>query len=429
MTTAAAKGGQTATQKMLARASGLARVEPGDVVHPNPELVIIHDGYVETCYAQLSKLGYKRLRNPEKVVFVTDHEVAYTTQRAVERGRNIRKIAQEWRVGQHYDVGRGGHGHIFPIEAGIVKPGMFLFAYDPHCTNFGAIGALAMGTGTEVTSILATGSLWTVVPQTIRVNLEGKLPPGSHPRDVGFLLGHGFTEGTWGLDCDYRVIEFGGSGIDTFDLADRIAVVNTLTELGVANTLFASPPPNMNIAGAPDFLSDPDAAYEGVVTIDLAKVTPQVALPGGPERAANVETVAGRRIEHAYLGSCGSSMYEDMVAAANIIKGHQVAEGVRLIVVPGTNAIASRMAKEGIAQIYLDAGAQIMPPGCGPCAGGVMGPLMNGETSISTAATNHEGRFGGGEAFLGSPLTVAASAITGKITDPRDLAVVRQGAH
>jgi 3-isopropylmalate/(R)-2-methylmalate dehydratase large subunit len=206
-------------------------------------------------------------------------------------------------------------------------------------------------------------------------------------------------------------------------------LVNTLTEMGVANTLFANPPPGISTAGAPDFLSDPDAVYEGTMTMDLTKVTPQVALPGGPERAANVETVAGRRIEHAYLGACGSSMYEDFAAAAKIIKGHQVADGVRLLVVPGTNAIAGRMASDGITQIYLEAGAQILPPGCGPCAGGVMGPLMNGETSISTAATNHEGRFGGGEAFLGSPLTVAASAITGKITDPRDMAVVRQSAH
>jgi len=420
--------GLTATQKILARASGLARVEPGDVVHPRPELVIIHDGFVETVHQQLSGLGYRRVRDPERVVFVTDHEVAYTTPRAVERGRNIRRIAQTWNVGQFYDVGRGGHGHLFPMETGLVRPGMFLFAYDMHCTNFGAIGALAMGAGTEIGTVLATGSLWTIVPHTVCVTLEGALPPGSHPRDVGFLLAHGFAERTWDVDHDYRVVEFAGPGIDGLDLAARVALCNSITELGVANVLFAGPPPGTDVTGAPDFISDPDAAYEARITLDLAAVTPQVALPGGPERAATVESVAGRRIDHAYLGSCGSGMYEDFVVAADIIRGHRVADGVRLFVVPGTAEAARRLANDGITQVYIDAGAVVLPPGCGPCAGGIMGPLAPGEVSISTAATNHEGRFGpvGGEAFLGSPLTVAASAVAGRITDPRGLAGVRR---
>ena len=414
-------GGQTAVQKMLARASGLDRVAPGDVVHPRPELVIIHDGFVETAYQQLSKLGYRRIRDPERVVFVTDHEVAYTTQRAVERGRANRRIAKEWNVGQLYDVGRGGHGHLFPMETGLVRPGMFLFAYDMHCTNFGAVGALAMGAGTEIVTVLATGTLWTIVPHTVGVTLKGALPAGSHPRDVGFLLAHGFTEQTWQVDHDYRVIEFAGAGIDGLDLAARVALCNSITELGVANVLFASPPPGINVAGTADFVSDADAPYEGQLTLDLGAVTPQVALPGGPERAACVESVVGQRIDHAYLGSCGSGMYEDFVAAAGILRGHRIAEGVRMFVVPGTTATAKRLADEGIAQIYIDAGAIVLPPGCGPCAGGVMGPLANGEVSISTAATNHEGRFGGGEAYLGSPLTVAASAVAGEVTDPRKM--------
>src|SRR5262245_16258989 len=424
-------GGLTATQKILARASGLSRVAPGDVVHPRPELVIIHDGFVETAYQQLSTLGYRRIREPERVAFVTDHEVAYTTQRAVERGRNIRRIAREWNVGQLYDVGRGGHGHLFPMETGLVRPGMFLFAYDMHCTNFGAAGALAMGAGTEIVTVLATGTLWTIVPPTVCGKPPGPRPAGSHPRDVGFLLGHGFAERTWNADHDYRVIEFAGAGIEGLDLAARVALCNTITELGVANVLFAAPPPGFDIAAAPDFMSDEDAAYEARITLDLATVTPQVALPGGPERAAAVESVAGRRIDHAYLGSCGSGMYEDFVAAADIIRGRRVADGVRMFVVPGTTKTAKRLADDGITQVYIDAGAVVLPPGCGPCAGGVMGPLAVGEVSISTAATNHDGRFGpvGGEAFLGSPLTVAASAVAGQLTDPRNLVGAAHGAR
>lgn len=168
---------------------------------------------------------------------MTDHEVAYGSQRAVERGRNIRAIARAWNVGALYDAGRGGHGHIFPIEAGLIRPGMFLFCYDMHCTNFGAAGALAMAAGTEVTSVLATGSLWTTVPHTLRIDLQGALAGGAHPRDVGFLLAQGFADGRWGVQYDYRVVEFGGPGLASLDLAARVALCNSITEMGVANVL------------------------------------------------------------------------------------------------------------------------------------------------------------------------------------------------
>ena len=217
----------TAAQKILARACGRAHVEPGEVVYPVPELVIIHDGFVETSYRELHGLGYGSVVSPEKVVFVTDHEVAYTTQRAVERGRNIRRIAKAWNVGQLFDAGRGGHGHIFPMESGLVKPGMFLFCYDMHCTNFGAVGALAMAAGTEVTAVLATGSLWTTVPHTVRVDLTGSLRHGAHARDVGFLLAQGFGDGRFGVQHDYRIIEFGGPGIDRLGLASRVALISS----------------------------------------------------------------------------------------------------------------------------------------------------------------------------------------------------------
>ena len=414
-------GGLTAAQKILARASGRARVEPGEVVHPRPELVIIHDGYVETAYEQLTALGYGRVRDPERLVFVTDHEVAYTTPRAVERGRSIRRIAKSWETGRMFDVGRGGHGHLFPMENGLIRPGMFLFAYDMHCTNFGALGALAVGAGPEITTVLATGTLWTIVPHTLCVRLEGVLPAGSHARDVGFLLAHGFAEGTWNVAYDYRVIEFTGPGLQRLDLAARVALCSSITELGVANVLFGAPPPGIDTAGAPDFLSDADAAYEARITIDLAKVEPQVALPGGPERAAPAGSVAGQRIDHAFLGSCGSGMYQDFVDAASLMRGRSLPDGVRMFVVPGTTETARRLADDGLTQVFLDAGAVLLPPGCGPCAGGVMGPLGSGEVSISTAATNHEARFGAkdGAAYLGSPFTVAASAIAGRIVDPR----------
>ncbi len=402
----------TAVQKVLARASGKKSVAVGEVIYPDPELVIIHDGIVETLYNELAGLGYGRIVQPERVVFVTDHEVAYGSQKAVERGRNIRRIAKEWNIGQMFDVGRGGHGHIFPMEMGLVKPGMFLFAYDMHCTNFGSVGALAMASGYETSTVLATGSLWTQVPHTILVRLSGKLQGGAHPRDLGFLLAQGFATQRWGINCDYRVIEFGGEGLAHLDLASRVALCNSVTELGAANVFF----PCREVA------SDADAKYELEIDIDLARVSPQVALPGGPERAADVDEAAGRPIDHAFIGSCGSSMYEDFALAAGVLRGKRIAEGVRMFVVPGSIAIAQRLSAEGLTQVFLDAGAMVLPSGCGPCAGGLMGPLGSGEVSISTAATNHSGRFGAadGDVYLGSPLTVAASAIAGRITRPTE---------
>jgi 3-isopropylmalate/(R)-2-methylmalate dehydratase large subunit len=411
----------TAVQKMLAHAAGRPFVAIGDIIYPDPELVIIHDGYVETANTELAKLGFRSIWRPERVMFVTDHEVAYTTQRAVQRGRNIRQIARDWNVGHFFDVGRGGHGHIYPMEAGFVRPGMFLFAYDMHCTNFGAVGALAIGAGAEITSVLATGTLWTEVPETVRIELEGVLPSGAHPRDVGFLLSSGFSSGRFGVDHDNRVIEFAGSGIEAFDLAARVALCNTLTEIGVANILFALPPPGIDSTAACDFLSDPEAPYAGRIRLDLATLNPQVALPGAPDRAADIDTVVGTPVDHAFIGACGSAMYEDFATAARMMRGQRVAQRVRMFVGPGTNAVTERLANEGLLQLFIEAGAQVLPPGCGPCAGGLMAPLGPGEVSISTAATNHAGRFGAkdGEIYLASPLTVAASAIAGSVVNPR----------
>lgn len=410
----------TATQKMFARACGLDTVQPGEIVYPVPELLIIHDGFVETAYKELAEIGYGHVVAPEKIIFVTDHEVTYGSQRAVERGRNIRAIAKAWQIGQHFDVGRGGHGHIFPLEAGIVRPGMFLMAYDMHCTNFGAIGALAMAVGTEVTSVLATGSVWTQVPHTVRINLQGQLRRGAHARDVGFLLAEGFARGRWNAKHDYRVIEFDGPGLKELDLTARVALCNSVTEMGVANVLFNNAPPGVDLSGAPDFLSDPGAEYEFNIDFDLSDVEPQVALPGGPDRAEKLAEHVGQHIDHAYIGACGSGMYQDFVDAAEIMRGRRVFEGVRMFIVPGTASTAKRLADEGLAQIFIDSGAILLPPGCGPCAGGLMGPLGPGEVSIATAATNHAGRFGAHEAkiYLGSPITVAASAIHGCLSNP-----------
>ena len=422
--------GMTAVEKVLARASGAQSVQPWDVVYPEPELVFVHDGHVEGCRRELDALGITRLKRPERVVFVTDHEVVYLTPRAAERGARIRDTARAWRVGRFYDVGQGGHGHIFPLETGLVVPGMCVYASDMHCSNFGAIGAVPVRAGpVEIASVLAMGTLWTTVPPSVKVRLEGRLPSGVYGRDVGFRLARMLVDPANGVDPDYRYLEMVGAATEGMPVADLVALCNSPTEVGVAGVFV--PPSRQTLAwcrarATREFepvYSDADASYEAELVLDVSGLEPQVALPGSPANAAGVSEVGDVRVDHAYLGSCGSGMFDDFVRAASILEGRRVAPGTRLFVVPGTTGCATRLAEEGYTKIFHEAGAIVLPPGCGPCAGGNLGPMHAGEVSISTAATNHAGRMGARDAacYLGSPATVAASAVRGRITDPREM--------
>ena len=410
----------TMAEKLLAKAVGRESVKPGDVITPDPEIVIMHDGYVETAHRMLTQIGYKRITRPESVVILTDHNVINTSPRAIEQSRANRRIAAEWQVGAFYDVGRGGHGHIYPMETGMVRAGMFLISYDMHCTNFGAIGALAMRAGPDIPVVLATGTMWTMVPHTLRIDLVGAFKPGVYARDLGFKLSRDLTFGALGVEYDDRVVEFGGEATAGMPVSERIALCNTLTEIGVNNVLF--PPLSFNgekTAGG--VVSDADAQFESRTTLDLNDLGPQVALPGGPDRAVDIAAAVGRSVDQAFIGSCGSGMYEDFERAAALIRGKKISPNVRFFVVPGTIAIAQRMMNNGITKDFMDAGAIFLPAGCGPCAGGVGAPLGPGEVSISTAATNGSGRMGArdAECYLASPVTVAASALAGRIVDPR----------
>jgi 3-isopropylmalate/(R)-2-methylmalate dehydratase large subunit len=416
----------TFAEKMFAKASGKGIVRAGDIVYPDPELIIVHDAYLEAAYRELSKIGYARITHPEKLMVVTDHEVVYTTPQSVERSRANRRIVKIWEAGHFYDAGRGGHGHIFPMETGAVRPAAFVAAYDMHCSNFGAIGAYALATGPDITVMLATGSMWVCVPSTIIVELQGEIPAGVQARDIGFRLARDLMDNRYGLSWDGAVVEFQGASIDQIPVAARVGLINSLTEIGVVHVLF--PPMDTNnrpIVELTSLVSDSHAQIAGRIVINLGEASPQIALTGSPSNAVDIETLAGQRIDHAYIGACGSSHYEDFAAAADVMQGRPVADGVRLFVVPGTVETAKRMMKDGLTQRFLDAGAIVLPPGCGPCAGGATGAVGPNEVSLSTAATNGPGRMGASDAqyFLGSPLTVAAAAVAGHIVDPRGVSL------
>jgi 3-isopropylmalate/(R)-2-methylmalate dehydratase large subunit len=387
--------------------------------------VIVHDGLVVSSKAELDAVGIDRVFDPARVYFVTDHDVVYTSPRAVERGTQIRRIVKEWGIENFFDVGQGGHGHIFPIQAGVVVPGTFYFDNDRHCTNAGGIGAVGFRVGTEIATVLATGTAWTKVPKTIRLTLRGRVKPGVFGRDVGFRIVQDLAKR--GVDLDYRVLELAGD-LEQFSLDERVALCSSPTEMRAIGVFVPPSPAIVAEAKArakrpfePVF-SDADAEFEADLTLDLSEIEPQVVLTGGVDRGVDIAKMAGTPINHAFIGSCGSGMYEDLVAAAKLLKGRRVAPGVRLFVVPGSELNTRRMQTDGLMQVFVEAGAMVMPAGCGICSSGKMGPVHSGEVSISTAADNVVGRFGAKDAelYLASPATVAASAVTGRITDPRD---------
>lgn len=420
--------GYTAIEKVLARTCRQPGVRAGDVVYPDPDMIMIHDALVTEAKREMDRSGIDRLAHPAKVMMVSDHDVVYGSARAAERGAFNRKAAAEWGVVNFYDTGRGGHGHIFPMEEGKVLPGMFYFDNDTHSTNAGAVGAFGMRVGNEISRVLATGTTWLEVPKTVLLELKGRLAPGVLARDIGFYLARQVKRGELDLDLDYRVLEYGGD-LDAFGFGSRVALCSTPTEMRAAGVFV--PPSEAMLAYCrrhakrefePVF-SDPDASYESRHLFDLARIAPQVALPGNVGNAVDVTEAAGTPVSHAFIGSCGSGTYEDMLQAASILKGRRIADGVRLFIVPGSERSTKRLASEGVMQILLEAGAMLLPAGCGPCNDAVVGPVAAGEASISTATNNNAGRFGPTDArlFLGSPATVAASAIQGRITDPRGI--------
>ena len=416
--------GQTLAQKILSRIVGRS-VEIGEIIMPEAELVTVHDWYAANAARALDEVGVTELFDPARVMFTTDHEPVAVSPHAAERQQRVREIAARLGIGHFFDVGRGGQGHVFPVELGYIRPGMYIAGYDTHVTNFGAVGALGIAVLTEVSELMALGSVWQQVPQTVRINLHGQLPAGISIRDVAQkIIGE--------LDPDLiddAVVEFAGPGLRHIGIDGRFTLVNTPTELGARSAIVE--PDEIVRAYLADRVdgpvelprSDPDAPFRAVIEWDMALMEPQVAAPPRPDRVVGVSQVSGTRIDHAYIGSCASGMIEDMRETARFLKGRVIHPRVRLFITPATNRVAAQMAEESLTGIIQASGAVLTPPGCGVCAGGRIGPVAPGEVSIGTGTRNDPGRLGAHDAqlYIASPATVAAAAITGEICDPRGL--------
>lgn len=415
--------GKTITEKILSRVTG-SDVLAGDIVYPEPELLTIHDWYVVNFDRALEELGVDRLYDPDKVIICTDHEPVAVSPQAVERQKKVREIVKKYGIGNFFDAGRGGHGHVFPVEMGFVKPGMFIEGYDVHVTNFGSVGALAVPVLIEIAEVLACGSVWLRTPETVRVNLTGSLQPGTGVRDVAQKL----ICDLGAERVDYSVVEYGGPALAAIGIAGRHTLCNTPIDIGAKSALIEPDRQTADyLTGRVDgpvelVASDPDAAFREVVEYDLGEMEPQIAAPPTPDCVVGVSEVAGREVHHAFVGSCAAANLSDLQAAANVLAGRKIHPGVRFIVTPGTQEVMAEAESRGLLKLFAEAGAMITQPGCGPCAGGRIGGVADGETSINTGTRNDYGRLGSAKAeiYLASPATVAASAVTGKITDPRE---------
>ncbi|QLC26366.1 3-isopropylmalate dehydratase large subunit [Parasphingopyxis algicola] len=418
----------TIAQKIIARAAGVSFVTTGEIVTAKVDLAFAHDSSGPRRWApQLERLGVG-LWDPAKVAIVTDHYVPATDADSAAILKIAREFAATHDVKSFFDM--VGICHLVLPERGLIRPGAFVAGGDSHSPTGGAFGAYVAGYGaTDMIGIVATGETWLAVPETIRIELEGDLPNGVVAKDLMLMLCREL-----GMDNAFRAFEFAGSTVAAMEMHERMVLSNMATELGGEVGIIA--PDDVTFAflrerdapvededAARALASDPDALCEAVHRFDATALSPQVAAPHSPENTRDVGEFADVRIDQAYIGACVGAKLSDLHMVAQVLKGRQVASGVRLLIAPASLETMNRAASDGTLETLTDAGALIMPTGCGACAGMGAGVLADGETCISSTNRNFQGRMGhsGANVYLGSPYTTAATAVAGRIADPRTI--------
>jgi 3-isopropylmalate/(R)-2-methylmalate dehydratase large subunit len=414
----------TLAEKILLRASGAASLRAGDIVIAKVDLAMMHDsGGPRRVAPYLQRLGAK-VWDPDKVVVVTDHYVPAVDPESAA----ILKLTREWvrdnAIAQFHDM--QGICHVVLQEFGHLQPGMLVVGGDSHSPSGGAVGAFMVGIGaTEMAGVLVTGEIWLRVPETIRVEWQGRLGQGVAAKDIMLFLCRQL-----GQNNDYRVVEYAGSAVDHMTMADRFVLCNMSAELGAKTGIVAPDQLTLDTiraaggsvaSDAMQWRSDADASFERAVTFDASRLAPQVAAPHSPANSDAVSELPGVRIDQAYIGACTGAKLEDLHAAAAVLGGRKVAAHVRLLIAPASTRTTRLAAADGTLAKLTEAGAILLPTGCGACAGYGAGVLAENEVCISSTARNFKGRMGhkASEVYLASPYTVAASAVAGHVADPR----------
>ncbi len=415
--------GLTMAEKVFSSKAGRS-VQAGEYVVLPVDRAMCHEGFLLSC-AKLIASGIGKVWDPEKVVVIMDHYVPSPDVKMAEAHAKIRKLVKQCGL-KHYFGEREGVCHQVMVEKGLALPGDLIVGTDSHTCTYGGLAAAATGIGTsEMAYVLATGDLWFQVPHSIRVMLNGRLPQRVYSKDVSLALA-----GRFGSEfAQYRSIEFSGDLVQDLSIDSRLVLSNMSVEFGAKFGMF--PVDDVTISylksiGAEDievFSADDDAEYERTCTLDADGLEPMIALPHTVDNVKPVREVAGEKVDQVLLGSCTNGRLEDLREAAGILKDRQVAPSVRMYVYPASRQVLRQAMDEGIIQVLSSAGAVICPASCGPCFGSHGGLLASGEVCISSTNRNFKGRMGSPEAkvFLASPATVAASALFGKITDPREV--------
>lgn len=410
-----------AIEKILARNSGREKVETGEIVMAKVDFAEINDLYLQTVYSFYEMEGEK-VWDKDRAAFVFDHYAPAPTIASAQIHKEMREFAREQDLTYHFDVNAGVCHQVMP-EAGLVYPGMILVATDSHTTTHGAFGALGTGVGaTDMATILMTGELWFRVPEVIEVRIDGIPKQGVMPKDVVLLiLGKLKADG-----AVYKAIDFTGTYVEQLGVAGRMVICNMAVEMG-AKTAYMQPNEEVleyvaKRAVRPYEVVQTDAgyAYGETYHFDVTDLEPQVAAPSSVDNVFNLDDVEKVKIDQAFVGTCTGGRLEDIEVAAEILKGKKIAKWVRLLVIPASTEVMQESIRKGYLQQLMDAGATISTPGCGPCLSAHEGVIASGEVCVSTSNRNFPGRMGSTDSkiYLASPTTVAASALTGYLTNP-----------
>ena len=418
--------GMTMTQKILAKHAGLDHVEVGQLIEAKVDMVLGNDITTPVAITEFEKAGFTQVFDKDKISIVLDHYTPCKDIKSAELCLQARNFAHKHEITNFFDVGQMGVEHALLPEKGLCAPGEIIVGADSHTCTYGAVGAFSTGIGsTDMAAAMATGLLWFKVPDAIKVTLKGKLQPYVSGKDVILhLIGEIGVDGAL-----YQSLEFTGEGVASLSMDDRFTISNMAIEAGGKNGIFPVDEKTMEyISGRVNrpceaFEADPDAVYAREVVIDLDKLEPTVAMPHLPENTKVVSEVAGLPINQVVIGSCTNGRISDLRAAAAVLKGRKVAGGVRCIVIPATQEIVLQAMQEGLIQTFIEAGCAVSTPTCGPCLGGHMGVMAEGERTVSTTNRNFVGRMGHvtSEVILASPAVAAASAVAGCVADPRAL--------
>ena len=415
--------GMTMTQKILAPAAGLAQVHAGDLIEANLDLVLGNDITTPVAIREMDKFRSDEVFDKDKIALVMDHFIPNKDIKSAEHCKCVREYARKHQITNYFDVGQMGIEHALLPERGLVVAGDVVIGADSHTCTYGALGAFSTGVGsTDMAAGCVTGKAWFKVPSAIKISLTGKLPEYVSGKDVILHI-----IGKIGVDgALYKSMEFTGEGVAQLSMDDRFTIANMAIEAGGKNGIF--PVDEKTISYMEEhstktwtvFEADEDADYEEELTVDLSALRPTVSFPHLPENARTIDEVGEIRIDQAVIGSCTNGRISDLRIAAKVLEGRKVAQDVRCIVIPATQKVYLQALEEGLLKTFIEAGAVVSTPTCGPCLGGYMGILASGERCVSTTNRNFVGRMGAvdSEIYLASPAVAAASAVAGKIVSP-----------